>query len=174
MCHLRQETRSTKHVNQILYCNAFANRWAWNCSVDNLDTLRGCFQLVLERARERVVAGCQIAALVVSHDSECFPLTSCLICCESSEHTQPNAAGPTVTCLVLGPAGEIQRVGCCFDPTSRSRVIEIPDPLKHISTPQPAQELVHPLTLALIHKNKPTAHPCFDRYSREEMAQAVG
>ena len=63
-----------------------------------LGTLRECFQLVSEWARERVVVGLQTISVVVFCDTaERFSLTSSLHFLLSSETAHPIDAGSTVT-----------------------------------------------------------------------------
>ena len=64
-----QESRSTERVKQKLSSHAFVSRWTCQSLCQQyLDTPRECFQLVSERARERVVVGRQATAFVVSCD----------------------------------------------------------------------------------------------------------
>ena len=93
-----------------------------------LGTLRECFQLVSEWARERLAVGRQTIAFVIScHTAERCPLTSSLHFLQSSETAHPIDAGSSVARLVHSHAVESQSVGCSLEYVCRCKVIEIPD-----------------------------------------------
>ena len=89
----------------------------------HLGTLHECFQLVSERARERLVVGRQTTAFVVSCDTaERFPVASSLHVLQSSLHflqssetAHPIDAGSTAARLVHGHAAKSHSVGCSLE-----------------------------------------------------------
>ena len=114
--------------------------------------LRECFQLVSERARERVAVGRRAAAFVVSCDTaERSPLTSSLHFLQSSETAHPTDESQSV-------ASRLEHFCCC-------RAIESPDCLLRILCLECGQELADPLKPALVHEDRPIADSCLGRHS---------
>ena len=70
ICRFCQEARSTEHVNHILSGHACVSHRTCSRLINNASARYS------ERARERVVDGCQTTAIVVSNGNECSPLTS--------------------------------------------------------------------------------------------------
>ena len=126
-----------------------------------LGTLRECFHLVWEWAREREWSiGRKTTAFVVSFDTgERHPLTSSLHFLQSSETAHPIEAGSTVTRLVHGKS-----VGCRLEHFCSCRVIEIPELFLRSLCLESEQELVDPSKQALVHEDRPI-DPCLSGHS---------
>ena len=128
--------------------------------------LRVCFQPVSEQASEKVAVDRHATALVVSCDTAASsPLTSFLHFFQSCDTSYLIDAGSTVTRLVHGPAAESQNVGCSLEHFCCCKLIEMTDPLFHVSTLQPGQVLVDPSKPALVHEDRPIAESCLSRNS---------
>ena len=115
-----------------------------------IGTFGECFQLVSERTRERewqtAARRLHLSYLVTLQKSYSHFL-------QSSEILYPIDAGSTVTRLVHS-----QSVGCSLEHFCCCKVIEIPDLLLWISC---GQELVDPLTPALVREDRPIADSCY-------------
>ena len=172
------ETRSTEHVKRTPGHPLFELMDPQSTNQQSLGKLRECFQLVSERARERVVVGRKTTAFIVPCDTvERLPLTSFLHFLQSWETAHPIDAGSSGT----SHAAESQSVCCTFEHYCCCKVIEIPDVLHRFSCFECGQELVDPLKPALVHKGRLIADPSFGGHSsfaqstnKGEVARAVG
>ena len=82
---------------------------------------------------------------------------------QSSETPHSLDTGSFVTCLVHGHlALSTKSVGCRREQHCCGRVIEVPDFLFRISCLECGQELVDPLTPALVHEDRPIADVLVD------------